>query len=135
MENQLWRQEKLVQPLEILQLDEDYIEKTLGELLKIVEPTYAAKRVLGVILARSILHLLEGPWINRSFCINDISLFCKAQDDQPYLSFSKIFLSTTSITGDSQYIPKLGRRPAYSVHPFLTILALGIGQAEIELLN
>lgn len=132
-QNQLWDQEKLVQPLETLQPEEQYIEKSLGKLLEIVKPTYAAKRVLGLILARSILHLFGGPWISPSLCINDISLYCKVQNDQPYPFFDKIFISTVFKTRDSQHSPQSGPRSLYSVHPFPTILALGIILTEIEL--
>ncbi|KAL2818530.1 hypothetical protein BDW59DRAFT_175150 [Aspergillus cavernicola] len=91
--NRLWGQ-TLGQPPETLQPDEEYIEKSLRNLLDIVKPTYAAKRVLGVILARSILHLLNSPWIPQSFSIDDISLFCRLDNDRPYPFFSKVFLST-----------------------------------------
>jgi nucleoside phosphorylase len=130
--NQLWDQ-RLGQPLETLQPDEQYVEKSLGKLLEVVKPTYAAKRVLGVILVRSILHLLEGPWVSRSLCIDDISLFCKIQNDQPYPFFDKVFLSTAFKENDTQCRSQAGRRGAYSVHPFPTILALGIVLTEIEL--
>ncbi|KAH8692088.1 hypothetical protein BGW36DRAFT_304447 [Talaromyces proteolyticus] len=128
--NQLWDQQ-LAQQLETLQPDEQYIEKSLGKLLQIVKPTYAAKRVLGVILARSMLHLLDGPWIRRSLNIDDISLYCKLQNDQPYPFFDKVFLSTSFKTADNNQ--QVEARNSYSVHPFPTILALGIVLAEIEL--
>jgi nucleoside phosphorylase len=127
--NRLWPQ-PLGEPPEILQPDETYTEQSLGQLLNIVKPTYAAKRVLGVILARSFLHLLGGPWILRSFCIDDISVFCRLDRDRPYPLFDKVFLSTNfGQPSDSASRP----RNVFSVHPFPTILALGIILTEIEL--
>jgi Phosphorylase superfamily len=130
--NQLWDQ-RLGQPLETLQLDEQYVEKSLGKLLELVKPTYAAKRVLGVILVRSILHLLEGPWINQSLCIDDLSLFCKVQNDQPYPFFDKVFLSTAFRADDAQCSPQEDRPGAFRIHPFPTIFSLGVVLTEIEL--
>ncbi|KAL3447675.1 purine and uridine phosphorylase [Aspergillus insuetus] len=122
----------LGQPPEALQPDERYIEQSLGNLLDVVKPTYAAKRVLGVILARSFLHLLGGPWIPRSFCIDDISLFCHLKGDKPYPLFDKVFLSTNFATAHSSGLESK-QRSSFSVHPFPPILALGIILTEIEL--
>ncbi|KAL3477430.1 purine and uridine phosphorylase [Aspergillus californicus] len=127
--NRLWPQ-SLGQPPETLHPDEQYIEQTLGNLLHVIKPTYAAKRVLGVILARSFLHLLGGPWIPRSFCIDDILLFCRVEADRPYPLFDKIFLSTTFGQSASS---EAKQRSSFSVHPFPAILALGIILTEIEL--
>ncbi|KAJ0421435.1 hypothetical protein BJY00DRAFT_108859 [Aspergillus carlsbadensis] len=129
--NRLWPQ-PLGQPPEALQPDEQYVEQTLGNLLDIVKPTYAAKRVLGVILARSFLHLLGGPWIPRSFCIDDISLFCHLKGDKPYPLFDKVFLSTNFATTHRSGVESK-QRSSFSVHPFPPILALGIILTEIEL--
>ncbi|KAL4948630.1 hypothetical protein BDW69DRAFT_89322 [Aspergillus filifer] len=134
-DNRLWGQ-RLGQPLEVLQLEDEHSERsleTLGNLLEIVKPTFAAKRVLGVILARSLLHLLEGPWIKWSLSINDISLLCTLKNNRPYPSFDKVFLSTIFRVHDSQWNSQEGGRSPYSIHPFPTILALGIVLAEIEL--
>jgi hypothetical protein len=128
--NQLWGRE--LSP-ETLQPGEQYVEKSLGELLKLVRPTYAAKRVLGVILARSILHLLEGPWINQSLCIDDLSLLCEVQNNQPCPFFEKVFLSTAFKANDAQCHSQSGRLGTYGIHPFPTILALGVVLTEIEL--
>ncbi|KAL5042125.1 hypothetical protein BDW71DRAFT_200853 [Aspergillus fruticulosus] len=127
--NTLWPQ-PLGEPTETFQADDQYVEQSLRSLLSTVKPTYAAKRVLGVILARSFLHLLGGPWIPRSFCIDDISLFCRVDGERPYPFFDKVFLSTC-FGPPSSAAP--GQRRAFSVHPFPTILALGIILTEIEL--
>ncbi|KAL5341979.1 hypothetical protein BJX70DRAFT_11584 [Aspergillus crustosus] len=128
-ENRLWPQ-PLANPPETLQPDKQYVEQTLGKLLAIVKPTYAAKRVLGVSLARSFLHLLGGPWIPRSFSINDISLFCRLDGDRPYPLFESVFLSTTF---GSHTASQVKQRSSFSVHPFPAILALGIILTEIEI--
>ncbi|KAL4884463.1 hypothetical protein BJY04DRAFT_215430 [Aspergillus karnatakaensis] len=107
--NRLWPQ-LLAHPPETVKPDQEYDEHSLGKLLQIVKPSYASKRVLGVIIARSFLHLLGGPWIPWSFCIDDISMFCRVEDHQMYPLFDK-----------------------FNVHPFPAILALGITLTEIEL--
>ncbi|KAF9890252.1 hypothetical protein FE257_006164 [Aspergillus nanangensis] len=129
------RGQTLGEPLEVLQPGEKYKEQSLGDILDIVKPTYAAKRVLGVILLHSLLHLLEGPWINRSLSIDDISIFCRMDNEQPYPLFDKVFLSTSFKVDDDddQDSIKTTRRSTYNVHPFPTILALGIVLTEIEL--
>jgi nucleoside phosphorylase len=129
--NRLWPQ-PLGHPPEALQPDEQYVEQSLGDLLDIVKPTYAAKRVLGVVLARSFLHLLGGPWIPRSFCIDDISLFCHLKGDKPYPLFDKVFLSTNFASVHRSDVESK-QRSSFSVHPFPPILALGIILTEIEL--
>nr|XP_001388535.2 hypothetical protein ANI_1_2166014 [Aspergillus niger CBS 513.88] len=133
--NRLWGLE-LGQPLEVLQLAEECTGRSLEslrKLLEIVKPTYAAKRVLGLTLARSLLHLLEGPWVSSYLSIDDIFIFCKVQNGYPYPLFDKVFLSTAFKTIDSECGPQASRRPPYSIHPFPTILALGIALAEMEL--
>ncbi|KAG2416774.1 hypothetical protein HFD88_007990 [Aspergillus terreus] len=130
--NKLWDQ-SLGDPLETFQPDEKYMELKLGKVLRMVKPTYAAKRVLGVILARSLVHLMEGPWVNRWLNIDDISIFCRIENQRPYPLFDKVFLSTPFKTDDAQARDRTVRRNPYSVHPFPVILALGIILAEIEL--
>ncbi|CRG86142.1 hypothetical protein PISL3812_03145 [Talaromyces islandicus] len=126
-QNLLLDQQKLAQPLEVFMPEDDYVEHDLGQLLEHIRPTYAAKRVMGVILARAILHLFEGPWVSRSMSIGDIFVYCKMQNDQPYPLFDKVFVST-KFGGEN-----LPKDSAYNVHPFPTILALGIVLTEIEL--
>ncbi|PWY85556.1 purine and uridine phosphorylase [Aspergillus eucalypticola CBS 122712] len=133
--NRLWGLE-LGQPLEVLQLEEECAERSLEslrKLLEIVKPTYAAKRVLGLVLTRSLLHLLEGPWVNSYLSIDDIFVFCKVQNGYPCPLFDRVFLSTAFKAIDSESSPQASRRPPYSIHPFPTILALGIALAEMEL--
>ncbi|GES60154.1 purine and uridine phosphorylase [Aspergillus terreus] len=122
-----------LETLETFQPDEDYMELKLGKVLKMVRPTYAAKRVLGTILARSLLHLIEGPWVNRWLDIDDISIFCRIENQRPYPLFDKVFLSTVFKTDGAQGGDRTAQRNRYSVHPFPVILALGIILAEIEL--
>ncbi|RDW64445.1 5'-methylthioadenosine/S-adenosylhomocysteine nucleosidase family protein [Aspergillus mulundensis] len=110
-------------------LDGECTEQSLGTLLATVKPTYAAKRVLGVILTRSVLHLLDGPWILQSFAIDDISLFCRLENERPYPLFNRLMVSTKFETGPPSPTRK---RSEYSVHPFPTILALAIVLMEVE---
>ncbi len=64
---------------------------TLSQLLQAIEPTYAAKRVVDTVLARSVLLLLNGPWIERSLSLDDILVFCKMENDEPRPIFDKVF--------------------------------------------
>lgn len=128
-ENQLWDKQRLARPLEVILEGESYIEMSLTELQAIIKPTYAAKRVMGVTLARCILHLFEGPWLNEGMSIDDIYVYCKVQNDQPYPQFDKVFIATKF---GPDYNPGSQSR-GYKIHPFPTILALGIILLEIEL--
>lgn len=109
---------------------ERYVEMSLSELLTIVKPTYAAKRVIGVTLARSILHLFEGPWLSSCTSIDDVYVYCKVQNDRPFPLFDKVFIATQFGVCNDQRRQKSG---TYKIHPFPTILALGVILMEIEL--
>ncbi|CAG8218534.1 unnamed protein product [Penicillium olsonii] len=128
-EYQLWDKQRLARPLEVILAGEDYVEMSLTELQAIIKPTYAAKRVMGVTLARCILHLFEGPWLSGSMSIDDIYVYCKVQNSQPYPLFDKVFVATKFGPDDNKATQSRG----YKIHPFPTILALGIMLLEIEL--
>ncbi|KAJ5341807.1 hypothetical protein N7541_010931 [Penicillium brevicompactum] len=128
-ENRLWDKQRLARPLEVILEGESYIEMNLTELQAIIKPTYAAKRVMGVTLARCILHLFEGPWLSEGMSIDDIYVYCKVQNEQPYPQFDKVFIATKfGLDHDPSTQPR-----GYKIHPFPTILALGIILLEIEL--
>ncbi|CAG8310939.1 unnamed protein product [Penicillium salamii] len=84
---------------------------------------------MGVTLARCILHLFEGPWLSGSMSIDDIYVYCKLQNAQPHPLFDKVFIATKFGSDDNQ----ASRPRGYKIHPFPTILALGIMLLEIEL--
>ncbi|KAJ5623413.1 hypothetical protein N7490_012018 [Penicillium lividum] len=124
----LWDREDLATPHEFVKTHELYVEKSLCELLEEVKLTYSAKRVLGVKLARCILHLFEGPWLVNFMSIDDILVYCQVDGDQSQPLFDKIFI-TTKFGHD----PGHGKPITYKIHPFPTILALGIILIELEL--
>ncbi|KAK9860158.1 hypothetical protein MYU51_010489 [Penicillium brevicompactum] len=128
-ENRLRDRERLARPLEVILEGEIYIEMSLTKLQSLIKPTYAAKRVMGVTLARCILHLFEGPWLSECMSIDDIYVFCKVQNEQPYPQFDKVFIATKFGPNDDPGTQSRG----YKIHPFPTILALGIILLEIEL--
>ncbi|KAK1147912.1 hypothetical protein N8T08_000428 [Aspergillus melleus] len=129
-ESQLWDQQQLVRPLEVFHPEHDYVGQDLRDLFSSFRPAYTTKRVLGVILARTVLHLFEGPWMNSHMSIEDFAIFCRRDNGETDPSFDKLFLSTKFQSGQNANTPS---RRGYSVHPFPTILALGIVLMQIEL--
>ncbi|KAL7968720.1 hypothetical protein HDV63DRAFT_411366 [Trichoderma sp. SZMC 28014] len=109
---------------------DEFMLLSLEDLFKCLEPTYAAKRVIDLIVARSLLLLLDGPWMAHYISLQNISVFCKMENGSPRPRFDKIFISTRFENGAGcrwQSLPKL------LPHPFPEIEALGILMAEIEL--
>jgi nucleoside phosphorylase len=129
-DNKLWNDHQSAQPLEIMMEGEEYVEMSLSVLLTKVKPTHTAKRVMAVTLARCILHLFEGPWLQDCMSVNDIYVYCRIENDQPHPIFDKVFVATRF--GKSRN--KGGTTPrTYKIHPFPSILALGIILIELEL--
>ena len=100
---------------------------SIRELLDCVKLSPWAKRYIQIILARSILPLLQGRWVERSLTTNDVSILCAMNADVPYPRFDNLFISTSF--GDLSDTPK--RRPYH--HPVPVVQALGILIAAIEL--
>ncbi|KAL7815162.1 subtilisin-like protein [Trichoderma gracile] len=101
----------------------------LDELLQCLKPTYVARTFVEMVLARSLLILLDGPWVASYLHLQNISVLCKIENRLPHPQFDKIFLSTrfgSSIDSEplTRELPE-NRIPA--------IEALGILMAEIEL--
>jgi hypothetical protein len=100
---------------------------SIRQLLEYVKLSPWAKRYIQIILARSVLPLLQGRWVEKSLTINDISILCAITADGPCPRFDKLFISTSF--GDVTDAPK--RRPYH--HPVPVVQALGILVAAIEL--
>ncbi|KAJ5116703.1 hypothetical protein N7456_001051 [Penicillium angulare] len=130
--NQLWDNQTSAQPLEIFMDGEEYVDMSLGQLLTAIKPTYAAKRVIGVTLARCMLHLLEGPWLKDSTSIDDVFVYCRTKNGELYPMFEKTFIATHFKHNRNQPTPE-SSNVNYRIHPFPTIMALGIILIEIEL--
>lgn len=131
---QLWENANTVLDLQLhIQSDPrkpaEYKLLSLRQLLQALEPSYAAKRVIGMILARSLLVLLNGPWVGNSLSMDDVFVFCQFEHGEPRPFFDKVFISTRF--GKSINTPPV-RRPR-NAHPFPAIQALGILIAEVEL--
>lgn len=112
-----------------LQSETEYKLLSLEDLFSSLEPTYAAKRVMDMIPARSLLLLLDGPWATPCLSLQNISVFCKIENDAPQPQFDKIFISTRF---GHEIDPQSLRRQRLP-HPFPAIQALGVLMAEIEL--
>jgi len=84
------------------------------------------RRILAVILAHSMLHFCESPWMSREWNKNHVSFFKCANGDfdlqRPWLSPD--FANT--------YVPE-DVDELHRIHPNPSILALGILLLEIEL--
>jgi hypothetical protein len=100
---------------------------TLRKILPKLRLKYREKRYLQLLLARTLLPLMAGPWIENHLSVYDISILCVVQDDQYYPQLDKLFLPTKF--GDAI---GTAQRPRYG-HPFPAIETLGILMAEIEL--
>ena len=128
--NRLWCQKSSAISPKILNPGQEHATKSLTQLLKAVRPTRTARRVLGIIMARAILCLIEGPWLSQFFSIDDVSIHCQIEADRVDLHFDKLFVSTSFKKNHAQHNSDENR---FSIHPFPTILSLGISLAEIEI--
>jgi hypothetical protein len=133
-DGQLWEQEELSEDLQ-LQVQPDvfspvqYSELSLRQLFESIEPTYPAKLVLELILARALLHLFDSQWAGSDLSMESISVLCRIERQEPYPFFDKTFISTRFGRGMPS---QRGRSNRFS-HPFPSILSLGILMAQIEL--
>ncbi|KAH7139510.1 hypothetical protein B0J11DRAFT_575419 [Dendryphion nanum] len=109
--------------------DSKYELVNLEALMVAIVPTYAAKRVVQLIVARSLLLLLDGPWVGRVLSMKDIYIFCSMSDGIPRPVFDQIFISTRFGLCVNHEVPRSIR----CQHPFPAIQAFGILMAEIEL--
>lgn len=104
---------------------------TLQELLEAFD-LYEVRRAVQLILARSVLLLLQGPWVGAAagarLALEKVSIFCKIENGMAYPSFGKVFISTYFESNINAPPPR--RRGQQ--HPFVDLLALGIMIGEIE---
>ncbi|KAH8679417.1 hypothetical protein BGZ61DRAFT_457149 [Ilyonectria robusta] len=112
-----------------LQSEAEFKLLSLEDLFHSLEPTYAAKRVMDMILARSLLLLLDGPWVTPCLSLQNVSVFCRIENGTPQPQFDKIFISTRF----GHDIDPQSLRKQRLPHPFPAIQALGVLMAEIEL--
>ncbi|KAL1882257.1 hypothetical protein Daus18300_000743 [Diaporthe australafricana] len=113
----------------------DYELVPLRTLLKASKPTFEAKRIIEVILARSLLILIKGSWMGLQHCLSldNIYVFCQVQNVHPQSvapCFTEVFVSNLfgPHTQSSTNPKPIGR---FS-HPFPAIQAFGILLADIE---
>ncbi|KAL6874769.1 hypothetical protein J3F83DRAFT_517510 [Trichoderma novae-zelandiae] len=97
----------------------------LETLLQQLKPSFTAKAFLELTLARSLLLLLDGPWVESRLRLQNISVFCKIVNGVAQPQFDKIFLSTWFSPGEE---PRSEDGKNMSA-----VFALGILLAEIEL--
>ncbi|KAH7372317.1 hypothetical protein BKA66DRAFT_572438 [Pyrenochaeta sp. MPI-SDFR-AT-0127] len=84
------------------------------------------KRILSVILANSLLHFCESPWLSREWSKEHISFF---SSEKGGLDIRRPYLST-----DFQDVkPEDEADVLYRIHPNPSVLALGILLLEIEM--
>lgn len=84
------------------------------------------KRILSVILANSLLHFCESPWLSREWSKEHISFF---SSEKGGLDIRRPYLST-----DFQDMePENEADALYRIHPNPSVLALGILLLEIEM--
>ena len=129
--NQLWDDDDERLDLQLLASDlpkyHRYELTTLREILPNLRMDYPRRRDLQLRIARTVLPLLAGPWMENHLAVYDISVLCTIHEDQYYPRLDNLFLS--SRFGNSGETPQ---RPKYR-HPFPAIESLGTLMAEIEL--
>jgi hypothetical protein len=106
--------------------DVTYELQTIRQFLTHVELGPQAKRYMQIILARSILPLLQGLWVEQSLTSKDIFILCAIDHNGLSPSFDKLFVSTRFERSNKT------RSQVYA-HPLPAVLALGTLLAEIEL--
>ena len=92
------------------------------------------RRILAVILAHSMLHFCESPWMSREWNKEHITFFRKARDRREGIDvfdLSRPWLSPSFDENDCVGEDDLS--PLYRIHPNPSVLALGILLLEIEL--
>lgn len=100
---------------------------TLDELLRGRKKfTLRERRILAVILANSLLHFCDSPWLSKEWSKKHVSFFYKAKD---FLDLKRPYLA---IQFDE---PEPAEDPdeMFRLHPNSSILALGILLLEIEI--
>jgi hypothetical protein len=129
--NRLWDDDDKRLDLQLLASDlpkhHRYELLTLREILPNLRMNYTTRRDLQLRLARTVLPLLAGPWMENCLAIYDISILCTVHEEQCYARLDNLFLS-------SRFGKSMGttQRSRYG-HPFPAIESLGILMAEIEL--
>lgn len=85
------------------------------------------KRILSVILANSLLHFCESPWLSKEWSKEHISFFSFSEKGD--LDMRRPYLSTDFET----MVPEDEVDAMFRIHPNPSVLALGILLLEIEL--
>lgn len=104
------------------------VDKSLASLLRERNLKTKDKRILSVILANSLLHFCESPWLEKDWSKEHISFFSTAVDALPDLR--RPYLSTDFhdiVAEDDDDDDAIFR-----IHPNAGVLALGILLLEIE---
>ena len=100
--------------------------RTLRDILPTLRMNYMRTRYLQLLLARTLLPLVAGPWMENHLAVYDVSIVCIIDGDQCHPQLNNLFLP--SRFGD---FGNRTQRSRYS-HPFPSIESLGIFMAEIE---
>ncbi|KAL6872221.1 subtilisin-like protein [Trichoderma longibrachiatum] len=102
---------------------------TLETLLQCLSPKYDARTCVELVLARSLLLLLHGPWVESHLHLQNVSVFCKIENGVVMPELDKLFLST-------RFGSAIDPRPLHNSWSPLTLRAIeafAILLAEIEL--
>jgi hypothetical protein len=91
--------------------------------------TLREKRILAVILAHSMLHFCDSPWLSRYWDKNHLSFFKRTSLKGSRLDFQRPWISTQFETST----PPEDVDELYRIHKNPSVLALGILLLEIEL--
>lgn len=101
--------------------------RALRDILPTLRMNYMRIRYLQLLLARTLLPLVAGPWMENHLAVYDVSILCIVDRDQYHPQLDNLFLPSRFGAFGSQT-----QRSRYS-HPFPSIESLGIFMAEIEM--
>lgn len=123
--NHLW---KMNPSQHTLLVEGSWPSKSLADLLDEHKNfTLRERRILAVILAHSLLHFCDSPWLSRNWNKHHLSFFFRGQGTQ--LDLQRPWVAT----GFEPFMPDDDVDRFQRIHPHPSILSLGILLLEIEL--
>lgn len=86
------------------------------------------RRILGVVLAHSLLHLLDGPWLPQSWTGKSISFYHASGGNKRFPNFRRPYVSTFLAPAGVDVSSNTG----YNAHPMPGMVTLGKILLELE---
>ena len=109
-------------------------EMTLREMIDKVSLTVCARRVIGLILARAILHLLGSHWVYQPISTENITFYYALVNNRPQFHFDKVFIETKFAPGCSNQDSSAQQPIPMAPLPSICDLAIILGKLELGVL-